>query len=899
MPSAAPTVEIEPGKILVGKYRIERVLGKGGMGVVVLATHVELEDRFAIKILIGELDADAQQRFLREARAAAQIKSEHIARVIDVGTLPEGVPFMVMEFLEGTDLAGLIDQRGALPIEETVELMLQACTGLTEAHARDFVHRDIKPANLFVATASDGRRVVKLLDFGISKANAPGQVTLTSTRAVLGTPAYMAPEQWRSAKDADVRSDIWSIGIVLHELLSGKRPFQGESVTEMCAAVLTEDPSPLAISVPALEKVVARCLEKEPEDRYQRIPELARDLAAFAADPDAANELVDRMDRVAGRQSSPSIPRTSLSTPTPPSTHPPDAPLRRPAPTPGLRDTEPSLAVASIASTTVRRKVPRRTLALAIGAAAVLAGAGTYAVTRSSGTTPSSSWAPIRGGTLRVAMSRDDETRISLYAGQPTRTQHALRMVLERLVVIDDTGQLQPSVLDVAEARDDGKSLVLAVRAGVMFHDSPCMVSAEATGRDLQFSIGEAIAQRQLDLDIDHMEASGRELRIAMKTPAQSYLHALSHVWLVPAKLEACERDRKNLQHPVGSGPFRYVPSQLASKLTLARWDGYWRKDDRGEPLPYLDRVELVHVPEASTALAALRDDVRSSKALHIFFPEEPVRSKLIDLSGKLVGEATAGLEVGKRTHSGDAGTWLFEPTGRAGPLDNPKVRRAIALAIDRQAAVDKAKANKSSSSPIAPQGRFLQPTALGYDHAAPELRTDAAAATQLLGEAGYPAGIDLVVGYSHDLAASREVAAALAASGIRITLVKVEMRDQASVLAGNGGVDAQLLSRWGKVLGNELISIGAFDQARRAGIRELLFELASKTLRPDREAVYKRIEAALLAELPSIPIGRLDSKRIAFAAIVRKQVEGFHDHVGGFVPYDDSLTFAETWLRE
>jgi serine/threonine protein kinase len=185
-------MSLDPGSILIGKYRIERVLGKGGMGVVVLATHVDLEDKVAIKVLTGELDGDAQQRFLREARAAAQIKSDHIARVFDVGTLPTGVPYMVMEFLEGSDLAAVLEERGALPVPEAIGLVLEACFGLTEAHAKAFVHRDIKPANLYVATYSDGRRVLKLLDFGISKATQ--DVALTSTRAVLGTPAYMAPE---------------------------------------------------------------------------------------------------------------------------------------------------------------------------------------------------------------------------------------------------------------------------------------------------------------------------------------------------------------------------------------------------------------------------------------------------------------------------------------------------------------------------------------------------------------------------------------------------------------------------------------------------------------------------------------------------------------------------------
>jgi len=868
-----PEVTLEPGTVLLGKYRIERVLGRGGMGVVVLAKHAELDEPFAIKVLTGELDDDGRARFVREARAAARINSDHVARVVDVGTLPEGVPYMVIKFLEGTDLAGLIDDRGALPVPEAVELILEACLGLTEAHARGFVHRDLKPANLFVQTTSTGRRV-KLLDFGISKATR--DVALTSTRAVLGTPAYMAPEQWRSAKDADERSDIWSIGVVLHELLSGARPFRGDSVPEMCAAVLAEDPPPLALGLPALERVVARCLAKEPEARYQRIPELARDLVAFAADPAAAGALVDRMDRIAGRPSSPSVP----------------------APTAVERPLDPGTA-PTVAS------APRRTLAIALGlgAVAVVAAAGTYLATRSPASvedpagpaTPAAG--PVRGGTLRVGISRADDTRIALYAGQPTRTQAALRMVLERLVVLDAAGQLQPSVLAGVEARDDGKTLVLAVRPGVRFHDAPCAPSAEATGADLEFSIREAIAQHQLDFDVVSMQSRAGELVIALRTPVVSYAHALSHVWLVPAALATCEPDRRNLQHPIGTGPFRWVESPLASTLALARWERYWRTDARGAPLPYLDRVELTRVTEAGVALAALHDDPRSARALHVVIPGEALRSKLVDPSGvrpALVGDGTAGLALGTRTNEPDVGLWLLEPT-RPGPLrDSLPLRRAIALAIDRDAAVGAG--NRGASAPARPYGRFLQPAVLGYDRAvAPLARDLAAARRELAGIAAPPA---LVIGYSHDRAAAEAVVASLVELGLTVRLEEVALRDQSSVLATGEGVDAMLVSRWGKLLGDELISIAAYDQTRSPAFRAALATLAGTRRRSERAAAYAMLERVLLAELPSIPIATLDPQRLTFAVIVRPEVEGLVDRASGFVPHDDELTFAEVYLR-
>jgi ABC-type transport system substrate-binding protein len=695
----------------------------------------------------------------------------------------------------------------------------------------------------------------------------------------------MAPEQWRSAKDADARSDIWSLGVVLHELLSGSRPFAGDNVTEMCAAVLAEDPAKLELDHQALVKVVERCLAKEPEDRYQRIPELARDLANCATDREAANALVDRMDRVAGRSSSPSLPRPATA-PTAVDRLKADATAPAPAALPAVATTQ--------------RRVPRRTVALAVGVAAVLAGAGTYAVTRSSGTssTVAAPTVPQSGGTLRVAMSRPDETHVALYAGQPTRTQAALRMVMERLIVLDDAKQLQKSksVLDGVESQDGGKLLVLTLRPNVKFHGTPCMESAAATATDLRFSIEEAIAHHQLDFDIEHMEANGLELKITMKTPALAVAHALSHVWLVPAKLAECEPDRKQLRHPVGSGPFRYVESPVASTLTLARWNDYWRTDSRGTRLPYLDRIELVHVSEANVALAALRAEVRSPTALHVFIPAEPLKTKLVDHStGKLVGEGTGGLELGLRTNQGDAGLWLFEVTPKPGPLrDSASLRRAVALGIDRDAAV--AVAHKGAASPVAAYGRFLQSQALGYRRATTELRMDPKAAQQLVGSVKDIS--ELVIGYSHDEVAARVVKKSLEAIGLRIKLEKIEMRDQSNVLARGDGVDAMLISRWGKMLGDELISIGAYDQHRVTKTHALLAELAGKSQRADREAIYKQIEDTLLAELPSIPIAKLDPKRITFVTIVRNEVEGFHDRETGFVPHDDSLTFAETWLR-
>src|SRR6188768_2962187 len=206
-------MELREGHVLAGKYRIERVLGQGGMGVVVAATHLQLGERVALKFLLPQAihNPEAVERFAREARAAVKIKSEHVARVSDVGLLESGAPYMVMEYLEGYDLSTWLQQRGPLPVEQAVEFILQACEAIAEAHALGIVHRDLKPANLFVIQRADGVLSVKVLDFGISKATGLiGSGDMTTTSAVMGSPYYMSPEQMGSTKDTDTRADIWA-----------------------------------------------------------------------------------------------------------------------------------------------------------------------------------------------------------------------------------------------------------------------------------------------------------------------------------------------------------------------------------------------------------------------------------------------------------------------------------------------------------------------------------------------------------------------------------------------------------------------------------------------------------------------------------------------------------------
>jgi eukaryotic-like serine/threonine-protein kinase len=296
---------VQVGEVLAGKYRVERVLGVGGMGVVVAAYHMDLETRVALKLLLPEMlrAPGAVARFLREAKAAVKIESEHVARVLDVGSLPSGAPYTVMEFLEGGDLAAWLQQRGPLPIEQAIDFVLQACVGAAEAHGLGIVHRDLKPANLFCVRRSDGQLLIKVLDFGISKvADVSGGPGLSGTRtgSVMGSPLYMSPEQMRSSKDVNVQTDIWAFGVVLFELLTGRTPFVGETLTEVAVQVVT-DPAPpvrsLRPDVPAgLEAVIRRCLEKDWRLRYPNVAELAVALLEFG--PHRAKAWVERISGI-------------------------------------------------------------------------------------------------------------------------------------------------------------------------------------------------------------------------------------------------------------------------------------------------------------------------------------------------------------------------------------------------------------------------------------------------------------------------------------------------------------------------------------------------------------------------------------------------------------------------
>jgi serine/threonine-protein kinase len=308
---------VQVGDVVAGKYRIEREIARGGMGVVMAARHLTLDQPVALKFVSGSDEGEAVERLVREARATFRLQSPHAVRVHDVGRIPSGPVYIVMELLEGKDLKALLVEHGPLPERDVVGYALDACHALEEAHAAGIVHRDLKPHNLFL-TKSLGKPIVKVLDFGLSKLDEEifEASPLTLPHTALGTPRYMAPEQWKSAAEVDLRADVWGLGMVMYELLTGKAPLQGMSWDERRARLLAGAiPSPREarpdISEP-VARIIMKCLRPDLQARWQSAAHLAEALrgALLPAEnpaPPARPRIGDDFDEAAATEVRPPV----------------------------------------------------------------------------------------------------------------------------------------------------------------------------------------------------------------------------------------------------------------------------------------------------------------------------------------------------------------------------------------------------------------------------------------------------------------------------------------------------------------------------------------------------------------------------------------------------------------
>ena len=275
------------GRVIDGRYRIEKQIGEGGMGVVYLASHTVLQKRLALKVLRGDNSKDAEvvQRFMQEAQAATSIGHENIIDISDFGRLPDGSVYFVMEYLDGQSLAAMIQRGGSVPMADAVHIIKQMASALEGAHARGIVHRDLKPDNVFVISQLKDPLFVKVLDFGVAKVGG-GASKLTKTGMVFGTPHYMSPEQ-AAGHTVDQRTDVYALGVIMYEMFTGKVPFDADTFMGILSKHMFEAPIPptevSGAALGAMETVILRALEKTPDDRYQSMTELLTDLDTVAA----------------------------------------------------------------------------------------------------------------------------------------------------------------------------------------------------------------------------------------------------------------------------------------------------------------------------------------------------------------------------------------------------------------------------------------------------------------------------------------------------------------------------------------------------------------------------------------------------------------------------------------
>jgi ABC-type transport system substrate-binding protein len=810
------------GDVLVGKYRVERTLSTGGMGTVVAATHLELHEPVCLKFMTVRESTTREDfdRFMREARAAARLRSEHVCRVMDVARLTDNTPFIVMEMLNGSDLAQLVKEHGPLTSADAAALIVQACEGLGEAHAAGIIHRDIKPSNLFVSRRRDGVSIVKVLDFGIAKAPIGSEAFATRPDQLMGTPAYMSPEQMMSSATVDARTDVWGLGAVLYELVTARTPFGGTSAPEVIAAVLTATPD-LTLLPADIAPIVARCLARDRNARYQTVAELA-----IALQP------------LAGHQ---------LST----------------APT-----------IASTTASLVRPRRPRRMWWIA--AAAVVAAALTFAALMV--VSSHKTHGPRRGGTVRLAVGFDDGGW-ELYTVAQSRNRHLMGSVVESLMRTTPDGTLEPWTIDRAEVRGP-HAVVLHVRLGLWFHDHPCVPGGRlATAEDVAYSIQLANDSGLVHVPFAAMTVQGPD-EVELDAPAVP--PELAGVYLVPRELAHCDReDIHHLRQPVGTGPFRFAAPAGGAQLHLVRSPHYWKSDDHGEPVPYIDGIDVEPIVDVRQAVTEVdHGTLDAVEAVNDW-------KGMLDLSAPRakLAAAYAGLhvEVAEGAQHQIVALLCIIPSTRQGPLADVRVRRALAIGIDRPALLAASKAITG-----VPANRFIPEGTWGFDPTVAGFPHDLERARALVREVGPLAPIRLAS--TRDPALLQAFVEQAKAIGLDVEVARIDAVGVPAALANGDGILVTELKtkQYGQV-------DPTFEMpGAQPELAELEHQLAVAS-RSERLPLYRRIEQVMIEDATAIPIAWVDDQatRPAQVAVLGRRLQNVSDPVTGFV-YGD---FTTAWL--
>jgi serine/threonine protein kinase len=844
------------GHVVADKLSIVRVLGTGGMGDVYEVQHVFTKHRRALKMLHRRLaeNPEAVARFLREASAAGRIGNPHVVETFDAGQLETGEPYLVMELLSGEALDAVLEREKRLPPSRAMELVAQAAEGVHAAHQAGIVHRDLKPANLFVA--SGDRPFVKLLDFGISKFSSidVDQKALTRDGALLGTPHYMSPEQVRGDPNVDARADVYALGVVLYECLSGERPFDGNTLPELSVRIHEGDYRPLSELCedlpPGLEAVVTRAMSREPKDRYQSAEELARGLrevsrawslgsAPTLAEPDASAATVPRAPKK----------RTSRAG---------------------------ALAVGAI-------------LALGVTGALVWSGRAPEPKPVTS-TSVVNTPAPrrVRLITTEVFPRLDSNTNTLSLATT------ALSLVLESLVAVPDA--LAPAPIERVEMLDGGRTARLHLRQDVWFHPHRCLRGGEsraAENRDVAYSIqiGSAhpiiqlplvglddyLAHRSKTISGIESPASGPVV-VRMKHPFRQVEAALSRIPLIPADLDGCESTR-DLTIVPGTGPYRMVAHDR-NTIELERWARYRGRAAPPSGAAWPDRVSIEHDGDTLGAVGRVTTgevDAVWLRTEHlggiVVDPDAPLLTLRPELRGK-------GVTANRFASFGQWSLMVFLPVHAAkGPLESPLVRRALSLALDRSELVSAAGLRGS------PTGRILSPKEEGYDPTVVEDRRDLETARRLLAKAGFPGGVGMrpirIAKFGSAAKVNDALARQVAAIGVQVTPVDLSGRPISEIVDG-GLVDLTFL-RWTLDLyeGEPLwtfLSMGTGIGGQAFTTPELLALVAKLEAAPDkpsRLATYRELERAILDAGTQIAVATPDGSEFPLALVVGPRLVG------------------------